>query len=947
MASSFTTSHTEQGFYPASQFGILRKLTQAPKCLNFADYLLLSDNFYRIGWSFNTYRRVKNIIVVMEWVPDWDTLESRTDSKQAGLPREQLQRLRKAFDLFDTNGTNSIEVSELRDLLRAVDVDVSGEEGDAVVELVMKSIIEFQRNRTAAGGTTRGNNCSQTRGKAARGVHGATNVDRRDSWNDMTSNDETRREVIDEFDPFSPVTRDAAQHVPPRPLSPSNSSRSLIITGGGVPNSSASEVGRSSRIKPTGFPPRSRNEIADPADMFGLFPDTSLSVTQSLATSPRPAKYITPIRGDNVNVSTPSSQCSTNLLDIDFPGSTTLTSETAILINTEAPCTAIPTTSTSQEGLGSGVRLSFEDIREALSQQALYTLQQGRYFVALSLAEAEAVRAALHVMQADMSPSLVHGKRTMVALRNLSARFQPLDASQQFYEARERRVALLGYQQQTANACYRYLNSEIQYTERNISLLLRTLQSSKCEARQEFFFELRRCRRRKHKVNWQETPLVRLFSSPDDLAQLQFRTTAARLRQKLKQRGLSVSDGFRAFDINRNGVVSIAHLYGGLKWLGIHLTHQEMKDIVRFVDLDNDGIINEPDFVKAFGDPADIDSFKSVTAAQTGSTLEGPTRSLVSPEEWKQLGGAKRATVAVEVYSRVKGKLQPHLNFRKIWEGVLGGGRSGEGVCLSIWQPDQLDGKSRGVMRKNRERVCLGCFIAEGSDIMKFANAKGEGACPMVYEFVDPTASSLTESCDLKCFVDILLPHPVRYRLLWRQSSSSRVARSSHNILCLWSAVPPTADFSSIGLYATTSDTPPPLSAMRCVPTKWLHICTVPPILLWEDMDSLKSHERLAVLSVTKARLLGVSLGGTDTGVTGGRGRTSVGGRGRGHVAWMELKSSTFSFETDTRGADRRRRSNDLLSAGQLEDSASDDAGIPCLAPRRTGGGGLFAGIKI
>lgn len=26
------------------------------------------------GWSLRTMRRLKNVIVVMEWVPDWDTL---------------------------------------------------------------------------------------------------------------------------------------------------------------------------------------------------------------------------------------------------------------------------------------------------------------------------------------------------------------------------------------------------------------------------------------------------------------------------------------------------------------------------------------------------------------------------------------------------------------------------------------------------------------------------------------------------------------------------------------------------------------------------------------------------------------------------------------------------------------------------------------------------------
>lgn len=52
-----------------------------PRPIAFPEYLYLSNNHYKAGWSWNTFRRLKNVIVVMEWIPDWSDLNLRGKAK--------------------------------------------------------------------------------------------------------------------------------------------------------------------------------------------------------------------------------------------------------------------------------------------------------------------------------------------------------------------------------------------------------------------------------------------------------------------------------------------------------------------------------------------------------------------------------------------------------------------------------------------------------------------------------------------------------------------------------------------------------------------------------------------------------------------------------------------------------------------------------------------------
>ena len=76
-------------------------------------------------------------------------------------------------------------------------------------------------------------------------------------------------------------------------------------------------------------------------------------------------------------------------------------------------------------------------------------------------------------------------------------------------------------------------------------------------------------------------------------------------------------------------------------------------------------------------------------------------------------------------------------------------------------------------------------------------------------------------------------PRPRRAR-----SSPARLAPQDPHFkpaLYIWRAVPPGGQFVSLGMVATTSDEPPPLTAISCLPRRWCQYETDEPRALWSN----------------------------------------------------------------------------------------------------------------
>ncbi len=118
---SYNEPSWEKQFFQSKEFSVKNSLFAKAVRVNFPDYLHMSNNYYEKGWGLKTHRRLKNVIVVMEFCPSKAMLqEVAASEKSFSVLQEKI--LRRAFAASDGKIAERVKVSELKEVLRAVDV---------------------------------------------------------------------------------------------------------------------------------------------------------------------------------------------------------------------------------------------------------------------------------------------------------------------------------------------------------------------------------------------------------------------------------------------------------------------------------------------------------------------------------------------------------------------------------------------------------------------------------------------------------------------------------------------------------------------------------------------------------------------------------------------------------------------------------------------------------
>ena len=567
-------------FYPASEFSVKNYLFSKGVSIEFPDYMLISRNYYEKQWNMKTHRRLKNVIVVMDFVPSKAAVR---EVAAVGKPftLEQEASLKRAFMGANSNAEGHISVTELKEVLRAVDVDVDGEDGDKFFA--------------------------------------------------------------------------------------------------GLPNLQSQVI-------------------------------------------------------------------------------------------------------------------TFDELKHYLTQRMFYRVQAGRYYVALSLFEAECMRAALH--QQSALP-LIPGKDTVVALRTERTM---LDATHGYEPAQS-------FQDSTAQACFRFIDSQVNYKPRELTLLLRSLQNNDLERRYNYFVEVRSNRRRKQ-IDPASTGLSKVFITADEHHLLNYKIASGRIMALLKQRGMYPRDAFVAIDRNRDGLLNAEDLKRGMEWLGLKLDPTLVGGFMKELDKDRDGFINLDEFKGAVGFEDDGTMAQNFAAFNGGMPL---------PPMPSEDGEKKKVKIPDPVLGAVKVKVRKVTKFSLVWNSQ--GSMSRDRV--SVWEPKI----ESGGFKQNKASICLGHYAGKAYD-----NPNKDSKERLCLEVTDTSGSWVSGSSWLPHILDRFFPHPARYRLAWSLTHGN-------NPFYAWEPVPPSEDFVGLGFIGSKVDKQPNVKAMRCVPKAW---CKETAVLkkMWDDSGS-------------------------------------------------------------------------------------------------------------
>ena len=147
----------------------------------------------------------------------------------------------------------------------------------------------------------------------------------------------------------------------------------------------------------------------------------------------------------------------------------------------------------------------------------------------------------------------------------------------------------------------RFFNCEWFYDDDQVIALLRGLAGSSRGARAAFFEACLRCRRR-DRAEWKGTDLEVVFTQADERRLTRLAAAADAVRRAVRARYPSLAAAFAAFDADADGWLSVRELARALTGLGLGITHDEVTELVAAADSNGDGFLNFGEFAGKFYD---------------------------------------------------------------------------------------------------------------------------------------------------------------------------------------------------------------------------------------------------------------------------------------------------------------------------------------------------------
>jgi len=256
--------------------------------------------------------------------------------------------------------------------------------------------------------------------------------------------------------------------------------------------------------------------------------------------------------------------------------------------------------------------ISLDDFRNILVSGELLPQHHGRYYVAVSLAEAETIRKILHVRSGKSLD-----ESTQIALR-----YSPISTPEFQIAGGDGGIIFdvtskwkLGtsatiYEAALAHSSFRFFDGDMHFSNPAINILIRVLQGSTRD-KEKFYFAINGVKRRLDR-KWQDTPLAKLFTISDEWLALKQRAQAIYMVEALKAKNLTFWEAFTAIDFDNNGILSPAEFYGALIWLKVpELTAEDVADFIEAADANRDGMIDYKEYMDMLSPYDNLNNLKN------------------------------------------------------------------------------------------------------------------------------------------------------------------------------------------------------------------------------------------------------------------------------------------------------------------------------------------------
>jgi hypothetical protein len=136
----------------------------------------------------------------------------------------------------------------------------------------------------------------------------------------------------------------------------------------------------------------------------------------------------------------------------------------------------------------------------------------------------------------------------------------------------------------------RFINSDTHYKDTGLTVLLRILEDDSCEQREKWWTEVRSCRRRRQIALDGSVPLLTCFNTVNEFEFMEYKAVVSRVQAGLNDIGMLIYDAFRAFNSSNTGLMTCSEFYGGLDFLEIPFTPQQVYDLMRRICIHNEVI---------------------------------------------------------------------------------------------------------------------------------------------------------------------------------------------------------------------------------------------------------------------------------------------------------------------------------------------------------------------